>query len=119
MIRRNNSRDLNNSNNINFRRRNKSINSSDFKNDKNINLRRRIIQEEGQKQSQEHEEQSPIWQLHEDKKIQAAQWAGPLCILNRGRASTTATIGGAALALTAVVSTTERGATSDEKYKRH
>lgn len=47
------------------------------------------------------------------KKIQAAQWADPLCRLNRRRASST-TIGGAALALTAVVLTTAREATPDE-----
>ena len=46
-------------------------------------------------------------------KIQAAQWADPLCRLNRRRASST-TIGGAALALTAVVLTTAREATPDE-----
>ena len=48
------------------------------------------------------------------KKIQAAQWADPLCRLNRRRASSTATLGGAALALTAVVLTTAREATPDE-----
>ena len=47
------------------------------------------------------------------KKIQAAQWAIPLCRLNTRRASSTA-IGGGALALTAVVLTTAREATPDE-----
>ena len=42
------------------------------------------------------------------KKIQAAQWADPLCRLNRRRASSTA------LALMALLLTTARDATPDE-----